>query len=520
MARRREPLDNFCKDKEKYKGKFLGGGVYGKAYDLNPIEDIVDYFNRDDLVVKEIILDEGVEQRCKDKKVIIGKKNKKPKQVEAFFCEGRDTILSEYLISLEASSLNTINMIETIEYKNCNDGSQFIFMEKIDGTIFSLFNHYMEIIEKAQQEFYDAHDLYESKISNSEADTNSAAIYHNEVELKSQIVDNLYDEFDAIIIQILHALWCLHSVGINHNDSKLDNIFYIEKSNMNMNGKSFDEYDYAKYDFGKGNVFYIPMKKIKYIIKLGDFGLSSKFSEPYILSEMIYQKWSLDYLSPLYDLMLSFNFIHKNTSDFYKTIQAYLIGFGDSINLVESKIDKDEFVRVWKEKVCKRCNDACPFVNKINYIVDDESIDLADLLLSDFDTVCEAIYFNRKDGNKDRRQIYNFLLSDMAKSPISVDHIIKQEFFQVKMKDLGWFAPSRLIDNKKVYFFGGPGYMRGVDKNSISKLIGEINSHNFNNRSKDEESDSDDFYTPISKEISSISTENSDSSEEFYTPRE
>ena len=72
---------------------------------------------------------------------------------------------------------------------------------------------------------------------------------------------------------------------------------------------------------------------------------------------------------------------------------------------------------------------------------------------NNFDTFARCIFWNKKDANKDRRQIYNFKLSQMKNSDIDVDRIIGTGFFQEQLNQYGWNSN----DSHSILPFGGPG---------------------------------------------------------------
>jgi hypothetical protein len=415
-------FDKICTEFNSFKGDPLGRGSYGRAYKL---ENFGDFFqNSKNIVVKEIDTN-GARSTCMEKTrnkpgkrgqegppLIIGTKNDQPEQVEAFYCYGNNTVLSEYYISLCASLLNSENFIETYIYKDCiNEGKQYIFMEQIDTT----FRKYLE--------------TYTPTPSNQR-------------------------KFDAIVVQLLHALWCLHKAGINHYDSKADNIF-LKKADgyITKDGSRLQEYDYVEYDFGTGSVIKIPVKDIDYVVKVGDFGLSQKYSEPRVLTDYIEQYFILDYLSPFYDIMLAFADIHDNTSPLYKTIQSFILGFDESINFVTNEFNHEKINKLWPG-IHRICDKTCSRVKTMDNIIKTYTQEnLEYLLKKKFDKFARCIFFNKNDADKDRRQIYNFKLSQMKDSVIDIVKIISTGFFQEQLKQYGWDQ----LDSHSVLKFGGPG---------------------------------------------------------------
>lgn len=90
------------------------------------------------------------------------------------------------------------------------------------------------------------------------------------------------DEFmiKGTLVQILHSIYMLQTLEINHNDLHASNIFleYINDDTTFMNVKLKDIV-YFHYNIGDVDL-YIPA--LPYIVKIGDFGASNKYSYPAI----------------------------------------------------------------------------------------------------------------------------------------------------------------------------------------------------------------------------------------------
>lgn len=457
-------FDEFCTNFDDYKGKELGRGSFGTASILKNMEK---FFGDREVVVKEIkVRHSNIQNECYENvNIEIGRKKDKPQQLKnVFFCQGENLVLSEYYISLIASQLNSVNFIDTYVYKDCTEDkvpkSQFIFMEKIDKTFHEVvYKDFFRKIRALNEQFEDLMQLF-TKSQTEDLD--------EKIRKKAQELENYYRKFDVLIIQILHALWCLHAAGINHNDCKSDNIFCVSKSNyvVTHTKKKLSDYKYVEYDFtsgGEGKKIYIPVEDIEYVIKVGDFGLSQKFSPPAILTSYIDQPWQLDFLCPFYDLMLAFSIIDESASLFYNSIQADLVGLGKSVDFMNNKVDVDEFIKKWEGELCHKCDQECNITKGINFLInqgtDETKQLLAESINENFDAICETLMVNDKDANKDRRQHYNFLMSEMKNSKHTVDTIINSKYFNTRMSQLkqyGWKIGS-IESDQSVLSFGGPG---------------------------------------------------------------
>jgi len=388
-------FDKLCKDFDLYKGAQLGKGSYGTAYDFKDLEK---FFVDKDVVVKRII--DSNETDCSEKIV----KTKKG-DIKALYCQGQNLVLAEYYISIAASKLNSENFIKTYVYKSCDD-SQFIFMEKVDAT-------FRKFAENRVMEEY----------------------------------------FDAILIQILHALWSLHKAGISHNDSKGDNIFLTKAENyVSKNGSRLQDYEYVEYDFGFKKI-YIPVEDIKYVVKIGDFGLSQKYSEPAVLTDFIYEPWVISDVVPLYDIMLAFSEIKSHTSPLYKTIQTFILGFEESIDYVSGVFDRERIKDLWTNNIKCICDESCSIVEKTDKIIlNSPQNEFENFLQKEVKDFIYCIFFNNRDEGVNRRQTFNFLLPKMKESGIDIEKIITTNFFNTQIQEYEWDD----VDSDKILLFGGP----------------------------------------------------------------
>nr|QBK85715.1 MAG: protein kinase [Marseillevirus LCMAC101] len=154
----------------------------------------------------------------------------------SYVCE--QEIYSEYFIGLLLARFyqtgKSINFVDTFAFATCaQEKSQYIFMEMINC------------------ELHEILDKIDSKTASS------------------------------IFIQILHSIAMYqHRYNIGHNDLHSGNIF-IEKvtEETQFNGELLRNADYHHYKVFETDL-YVPA--VPYIVKIGDFGLSVKWSEPIV----------------------------------------------------------------------------------------------------------------------------------------------------------------------------------------------------------------------------------------------
>lgn len=185
-----------------------------------------------------------------------------------------DKYYSEYLISSLCGSLKrnlqSINFIDVfgaaICKKSLGSGEQFLtFMEKISG---------------------DMHNV-------------AQCIYQLE-EYSDIFVGNL-------ILQILHSIHLIQTkFGVVHGDMHIRNVFveYIDEKTM-WNNQTLIDADYFEYRVN-GKSLYIPW--CPFIVKIGDFGLASKYISPQIFNnELLKIDCTIpNWFSPCYDYLTIF----------------------------------------------------------------------------------------------------------------------------------------------------------------------------------------------------------------------
>jgi serine/threonine protein kinase len=171
----------------------------------------------------------------------------------------------EYVIGIIAANMyengTSVNFLDVFMFATCLDDNNFfygkklsthyIFMEKADGILF-------DVQERLLTDDYQK-NLFDSYAVN-------------------------YDDKETIItilfIQIFHALACLQKYEISHNDLNLANIFieYVTKETK-FNDKRIFGNDHYAYKIGD-TTLYLPA--IPILAKIGDFGVSGKWSYPIV----------------------------------------------------------------------------------------------------------------------------------------------------------------------------------------------------------------------------------------------
>lgn len=206
---------------------------------------------------------------CKTSSQIMYKKNDKSNSdaiipPNSYICGNE--MYSEYIISLIVSdyyrSGKCANFIEMFGFATCKASEslfyQHIFMEKIDMTL------------------------------------------RNLVETRKL----LSIDMTSIIIQVIFAIGCMEKYSsITHNDLHADNIFIqIIDDNTIFKGTKLVDYKFFHYKFG-GRDIYFP--RGKYLVKIGDFGMSCKWSTPIVSPKKIINnippEWVPNFYSEMYD---------------------------------------------------------------------------------------------------------------------------------------------------------------------------------------------------------------------------
>jgi serine/threonine protein kinase len=413
--------------------KFLGEGTYGKAY-LAPNKGFTDFpISSKNIVVKEVNnIDK--DNKCIEDLEINAKDGSHNFYKNAVICRTRkNTIVVEYLLAQYASTISKRHFIDTYAMNHCKNKG-YIFMEKIEGDLHTLKNS--------------------DKLTE--------------------------DDHKIIILQLLYALHLLHTNKIMHNDPHSGNVFYIkiedDEELSKLKGDDLVTFDFTtnenKNDDEELRIFRIPKRKIKYVIKLGDFGLASKFSEPYIISDgTLDHSEFIDYFNPTYDLLTAFSDF-SSPSFLYIQIQCFLKNMNPCFLIETTKNSKEidlyaDYYSSFLESFLNDPNIICywkKYVDhnkKSNYHTTKKSVDCYKYLKAiDVKKIREhvedlreylqyyrtLIYFVDEPIGGDKRmnrQNLNFNLNTLHLSDQlhqrkidSVYEIVKQQFFQLEINNL------------------------------------------------------------------------------------
>lgn len=121
--------------------------------------------------------------------------------------------------------------------------------------------------------------------------------------LKSKVLNE--DDVMSIILQVVFAIGCMQKFSsIMHNDLHCDNVFISNvTSSIVYNNKRISDYGYFHYSLGDGKNIYFP--RGRFLVKIGDFGFSSKWSTPIVTSTAVINDesggWVPNFYSETYD---------------------------------------------------------------------------------------------------------------------------------------------------------------------------------------------------------------------------
>lgn len=140
----------------------------------------------------------------------------------------------------------------------------------------------------------------------------------------------------ALLVQILHALDCLQKYEIVHGDLHRENIFIEDvKDTTKFNGKYLQDKEWYKYTIDDTELY---TKATPILAKIGDFGLSVKWSSPIVGEKNIIEKGGMEvgfvkppnpnWYAPNYDtLTILYDFYQGfPNNEFIKNIYKWALG--------------------------------------------------------------------------------------------------------------------------------------------------------------------------------------------------
>jgi serine/threonine protein kinase len=210
---------------------------------------------------------------------------------KTYICGGENPML-EYLFGILTGNLyrsgTSINFLDTFAFASCLDG-----LDK--GA---------KVIEQTKPVTY----MFSQQLNN-DWDGIDKCLYG---EKKSDYKTDL-------TVQVIHAIAVLQErYQIVHGDLKTPNILveYVTSATM-WQGKRIQDYDYFEYIVGNKSIY---MKATPVIVKITDYGLSQKYSDPQILSQSIMDIEFNDFGEPIipnwfdktYDLAFHFWYLRHN----------------------------------------------------------------------------------------------------------------------------------------------------------------------------------------------------------------
>ena len=236
-------------------GKYIKKGGMGAIYSIElPFGDKKEY------VMKQKLDPEYESIDCLERVPYVFRNNtsltRKEQTIPAnsYVCENEQ--YSEYMIGVLVSqlykngltprseSLYNINFLDVLSFTTCHEPmySQYIFMERITSDLKT------------------ADDLTQGDLI-------------------------------SIVAQLLIAILFYQSIfKISHNDLHTGNIF-LERitDKTKYNGRYLKDYGFISYNI-YGKEYYVPLGK--YLVKIGDWGLSCKYSKPMVLTQLVIDNFS------------------------------------------------------------------------------------------------------------------------------------------------------------------------------------------------------------------------------------
>lgn len=225
---------------------------------------------------------------------------------------------SEYLISLLVGEIyragTSINFLDTFNFATCSEYPPPASVIAAFKKIADVENEELESVERLSAQY-----TFVEKIDG---------------VLKSLLATIDHKYLPGLVVQLLHAIATYQSqYKLVHGDLHTENIFYLEvKPDTMWNGQLLSQAQYYLYKVGDTNL-YIPQSP--YILKVGDWGLSVKYSSPivgdrYTIENGYNERNGLgptlpNFYSENYDMMYSlYMFNRENPNSFITRIMQYL----------------------------------------------------------------------------------------------------------------------------------------------------------------------------------------------------
>jgi len=244
---------------------------------------------------------------------------------KSYICQ--EERFSEYIIGIICGNIFRSGMsahfIDMFGFATCEDTAnnavkEYVFMDKIDSTIAKLI-------------FYK-----DTQIQN----PNSPLL--NTIDYQGK----KYTELDILCVQTLTAITAMQQYGIQHGDLHLDNVF-LEKLGKTT---QYDSNILANMPIWKHEVFgkkiYTP--QTTWLVKIGDFGLSVKYSVPMVGNKETlttgYDQndgegpWIPNWFSSTYDALYFLNAAYRaNNSKFVRSLLGNALGLKSNATIQELK---------------------------------------------------------------------------------------------------------------------------------------------------------------------------------------
>jgi|SRR5579862_7830597 len=165
---------------------------------------------------------------------------------------------------------------------------------------------------------------------------------------------------DAIFIQVLFAIACYQkTLQISHNDLHIENIFAeIVSSKTQFNGEFLENAEYYHYKIDDKDIYF---PAIPLIIKIGDFGLAIKFSDPIVGDLNLF-----DGEEGLLDMLEKTEDIDRKPNKFYPSYDSlfFITGYMD---IIDEKWSKKKLGPLISDSIMFMCDQEKKWKDKTNF---------------------------------------------------------------------------------------------------------------------------------------------------------